>query len=184
MNPYLPPVDPPSTELQSGGGFVRFCLAIAFSSSLGVAWHFIAFAIMNSGSLTDVSEWSAAGAFAGACSGVHTIWSRRRNGGRESVLAGFATYYLGITTYWIGILALEHVPGLFEAGAFSTFDLQDHLKMIVWFLVIGTVPLAIPLMPLNFGSRFAVWLVYAGRTEKHGKPCNADGADLTHRVVS
>ena len=136
-------------------------IVIPVSIALGVIWNVIAVCIMG-GRFGDAFTPALllAGALAGIAAGIFTIWSRERRDGRESFLAGIATYYLGMFAYWIGFVVFERIAMCLRHGGWTDFDLADHLKMIVIFLVYGTILVGVLLIPLTFLTRYVLWTLY------------------------
>ncbi|HEY2952951.1 MAG TPA: hypothetical protein VGK40_10230 [Verrucomicrobiae bacterium] len=135
---------------------------IPVSIALGLVWNVIAVSLMG-GRAVDAfkTSWLMAGAIAGMAAGLFTIWSRVRRGGRESVLDGVATYYLGMFVYWVSFVVIQRSIMCVQHGGWTDFDLLDHLKMILIFLLYGTVWYGVILIPLNFVSRHVLWKIYA-----------------------
>ena len=139
---------------------------VLLSIALGIVWNVIAVCLMGDRPFDAFRpSWLLAGAFAGVAAGMFTIWSRRRRNGRESFLYGIATYYLGIFVYWAGFLFIERVIMCVQHGGWTDFDLPDHLRMIVFFLVYGTIWFGIILIPLSFLSRHVIWKIYIRNTD-------------------
>ena len=134
---------------------------IALSVLLGLAWNMIAVYLMGGGIADSFKPgWLIAGALAGVAAGVFTVWSRKRRDGRESILWGLATYYLGIFVYWLAFVLIERALMCIEKGGWTDFDLPDHLKLIWLFLIFGTVWYGIILIPVAFLSRYVIWKVW------------------------
>lgn len=135
--------------------------AVCVSIILGLLWNVIAVSLIG-GRLRDALEvgWVAGGALAGLVAGCFTVWSRKRTDGHETFAYGFATYYLGIVTYWASFVLIERVRLCLQHGGWTGFDLRDHLILIYWYLMLGTLPYGLILIPLNFLSRYVVWRVY------------------------
>lgn len=136
-------------------------LVDAVSLALGIVWNAIAVSLLG-GKVADVfrPSWLVAGMVAGVAMGRFTVWSRERRGGAERLLDGIATYYLGIVVYWLVFVVIERASVVWRHGGWTDFNLHDHLVMIVWFLIQGTFPYGIVLIPLAFLSRRFVWSVY------------------------
>jgi hypothetical protein len=134
---------------------------ISFSILLGLVWNTMVVRLMG-GHLADVfrPSWLLAGAIAGAVAGWFTVWSRKRQGGAESFLYGVATYHLGMLTYWASFVVFERVWMCLQHGAWTDFDLRDHLVLIWLFFFYGTICFGILLIPLSFLSRYFVWRIY------------------------
>ena len=134
---------------------------IAVSIALGVIWNFIAVYLMG-GRFFDAftPSFLLAGALTGGAAGVFTIWSRQRKNGRESLFYGVVNYYLAILLYWMSFVFFERAIMCAQYGGWTSFDLDDHLKMIFIFLWFGTVPFGIILIPLTFLSRHLIWSIY------------------------
>ena len=134
---------------------------IPVSIALGIVWNVVAVCLMG-GSLLDAlaPAWLLAGALAGVAAGVFTIWSRRRRDGRESFLYGIANYYLGIFVYWVSFVVIQRAIMCVQHGGWTDFDLHDHLKLILMFLLYGTVWFGVILIPFCFLSRYVLWTIY------------------------
>ena len=134
---------------------------IPVSIALGIGWDVIAVRLMG-GKFVDAFSpaWLVSGALAGIAAGLFTIWSRRRREGRESFFYIVATYYLGIFVYWISIIVIERAIWCFQYGGWTDTGLRDHLKMIQIFLVYGTYPFGLMLIPLSLVSRNLLWKIY------------------------
>ena len=134
---------------------------IPVSIALGIVWNVIAVRLMG-GRMVDAlaPAWLLAGALAGAAGGAFTVWSRQRRDGRESLLYGIATYYLGIVVYWASYVVIQRIILCVQHGGWTDFDLRDHLSLIVTFLMYGTVWFGLILIPLCFLSRHVIWKIY------------------------
>ena len=100
-----------------------------------------------------------AGIAAGIVAGFHTIKSRRKNGGAEGI-AGIVCYYVAIVIYWAVWVVVERVTMSFEFGRWTDFDFHDHLKLLWVYLLYGTAPYGVVLIPLCFLNRWLVWRVF------------------------
>jgi hypothetical protein len=136
-------------------------IVILVSIGFGVIWNVIAVCIMG-GRFAEAFAPSLllAGAFAGIAAGIFTIWSRERREGRETFLDGVATYYLGMFAYWIGFLIFQRIAMCLQHGGWTDFDLADHFKMILIFLIYGTLFVGVLLIPLTFITRYVLWKLY------------------------
>ena len=134
---------------------------VPFSIAVGLLWNILAVRMM-SGDLREALRPALliAGATAGLAAGLFTIWSRKRRGGDESFLYALATFYLGITVYWLTFVFVERILMCVQHGGWTDFDLRDHLMLILVFLGYGTILYGIFLIPLTFLSRYLVWKMY------------------------
>jgi mannose/fructose/N-acetylgalactosamine-specific phosphotransferase system component IIC len=128
---------------------------------LGLLWNAIAVVLMG-GKPADAlrPSWLVAGAVAGMVAGGFTVWSRKRRDGEESIPLGVATFYLGMIVYWATFVIVERAAMCIRHGGWTDFDLHDHLIMILWFLVYGTLWYGILLIPLCFLTRLVIWRVH------------------------
>jgi hypothetical protein len=138
---------------------------IPFSILLGLIWNVLVVSLMG-GRLAEAlrPSWLVGGAVAGALAGWFTVWSRRRREGGERFLDGLATYYLALVAYWASYVVVERASMCVRHGGWTDFDLRDHLLLIVWFLVYGTLWYGILLIPLTFLTRHVVWGLYRRAT--------------------
>jgi len=132
---------------------------ILISAAAGILWHFLAVKLMG-GDWQYAKEWAplTSGAFAGIASGIHTIWSRKKKG-KESILSGIATYYVGIISYWAALLVFNRIDICIQSGGWNDFDLKDNIGLIYIMLMYGTF-YGIVLVPLTFITRQFVWIIY------------------------
>ncbi len=139
----------------------RFRTSIALVASLcfGIIWHCIAMVLMGASLADYLGSWVVPGAAAGLAAGVHTIWSRVRAGGKESLIHGISTYYLGIMFYWLGILLSEQIAYGTSGLYWIDIDTNDHIKLLGFFLFYGTFQWSPILIPLSFLTRAAVWAI-------------------------
>jgi hypothetical protein len=139
---------------------------IPASVALGIVWNVVAVCLMG-GRMVDAFApgWMLAGAIAGIATGLFAIWSRRRTDGSETFLYGLANYYIGIFVYWAAFVLIQRAIMCVQHGGWTDFDLHDHLKLILVFLIYGTLVWGIILIPLCFLSRFVLWAIYI-RTAK------------------
>lgn len=146
----------------------RLQTVLPISIALGIVWNVIAVCLMG-GRLTHALRpvWLLAGALAGVAAGLFTIWSRRRSDGRESLLYGIATYYLGIFVYWLSFVVIQRVILCVQSGGWTDFNLRDHLRLILVFLGYGTAWFGVILIPLSFLSRQVLWKMYSRNTAGH-----------------
>ena len=140
-------------------------IALIASGATGLAWHVLAYLLMSGWSLEGLHHWAVAGIFAGVCAGYHTLWSRKRNEGRETVVAVATTYYLGIFAYWLAFLCLGRVALFVKTGGWSSFNLRDNLVLLPTMLALGTF-LIFPLALFCFINRELVWFIYRQRSIK------------------
>ena len=143
-------------------------MAMLVSVGFGFAWHTVAILLLGGGLSGLAHRYLIAGGCAGIVAGAHTLWSRNRNDGRESVPHGIVTYYVGIFTYWIAIVVVERIHLFIQMGRWSNFNLRDNLNLIWIFLAFGTLPWGILLIPLNFATRAIVWRAYCGSWRDSG----------------
>jgi len=130
-------------------------VVLPISIALGLAWNLIARFLMGARRPADLLEvgWMAAGALAGIAAGAFTLRTRDRVGTGRRFLDGLATYYLGMATYWIGFVLIERALLCVRHGGWTSFELRDHLMLIVSFGLYGTLWYGIALIPLAFLSR-------------------------------
>jgi hypothetical protein len=109
-------------------------IVMLVSLLLGMAWNVVAVCLMG-GRLADAFRPSflVAGALAGVAAGLFTVWSRLRRDGKESLLYGVLTYYLGMFAYWASIVVIQRVILCVQHGGLTAFDLRDHLMLILTF---------------------------------------------------
>ncbi len=138
---------------------LRLSSALLASLCFGIIWHCIAMLLMGASQEDYLGSWLVPGATAGIAAGVHTIWSRVRAGGKESLLHGIATYYLGIMFYWLGVLLSEHLAYGTTGLYWIDINTNDHIKLLGFFLFYGTFQWSPILIPLNFLTRAAVWAI-------------------------
>jgi hypothetical protein len=134
---------------------------IAASIAIGVLWDVLVVRLMG-GRLIDAlaPAWLLAGSIAGVVAGLFTIRTRQWQEGRETVLHGIATYYLGMVVYWGSFVVLQRILLSIQHRGWTDFDLQDHLTLILLFLAYGTLPFGLLLIPLTFLSRYVLWKLY------------------------
>jgi hypothetical protein len=134
--------------------------AVAASIGLGLVWNLLAVRLMGGRAVDALAPaWLLAGGIAGLAAGLFTVRSRRREG-RETLLHGLATYYLGIVVYWLSFVVVQRILLSLRHGGWTDFDLRDHLMLILTLLSYGTVPYGLVLIPLCFATRYVVWRVY------------------------
>ena len=134
---------------------------IPVSIAVGIVWNVVAVCLMGGRPADAFSpSWLLAGTFAGVAAGMFTIWSRRRHDGRESILYGIATYYLGIFVYWVSFVVIQRAIVCVQHGGWTDFNLRNHLMLILLFITYGTVWFGIILVPLSFLSRHVLWKIY------------------------
>ena len=128
---------------------------------MGFGWNLIAMYIMGGKPANALSlGFAGGGVVAGAFAGWYTVWSRRRSEGAETFFHGISNYYLAIVVYWAGIVVLERIRMCIQYGGWTSFDLHDQLILVFWFVVLGTFPYGLILIPLGFASRHVVWKIY------------------------
>jgi hypothetical protein len=139
----------------------RMRAVIPASIALGIAWNVVAVSLMG-GRIVDAfaPSWLLAGALAGVAAGTFTIWSRRRQDDRESLLYGIANYYVGIFVYWASFVVIQRTIMCVQHGGWTDFDLRDHLVLILTFLIYGTIWFGIILIPFCFLCRYVLWKIY------------------------
>lgn len=134
---------------------------LVLSALAGVVWHVIAMTIMGwSATYGMLLPWLLAGILAGHVAGRFTIWSRIRTDGAETLRYIFATYYLGMVVYWAGFVIIQRIVMCASNGGWTDFNLYDHLILIVWMAVLGTVVWGILLIPLTALTRHIIWKTY------------------------
>lgn len=144
----------------------RLRAALAVSACTGVGWGLFVLLLMSGGSLRDPSgrySWLVigliAGGIAGVCAGAFTIWSRRRNEGEESIIAGIVTYYLGIFAFWLVMFGIPHsIVFLLEGDLFSR-NFGDGVR-VLWIMAFYGTFAGTLLVPFCFFNRALVWMVY------------------------
>ncbi|MBK7141459.1 MAG: hypothetical protein IPH75_05195 [bacterium] len=128
---------------------------------MGVVWSGIVLAIMGARGVEWYSlSWYLAGGIAGMTAGKFTVWSRIRTDGEERFWPGLATFYVGMVTFWGSWVIVERSAICIRHGGWSDSNLQDHLGLIIWFVVYGTLVWGVLLIPLTFATRWVVWRVY------------------------
>ncbi|HUK62542.1 MAG TPA: hypothetical protein VLV15_04385 [Dongiaceae bacterium] len=133
-------------------------MAIALAVVLGIAWNAVAWWLLGGGpNAAWIPSGVLAGAVAGFAGGRFTVWTRRRQGGRERLRDGFATFYLVLLVHWAAFVVFERVALCVRHGGWTDFDLRDHLLMIEWLGLIGTIRFGAVLIPLTFAARHAIW---------------------------
>jgi hypothetical protein len=136
-------------------------IALLLSVVLGLVWNLIAVVLLGGRSADALRPgWLAAGVVAGLVAGLHTIWSRARRAGGESLGDVLANYGLGIVAYWLAFLVVERVRLCLDHGGWTDFGLGDHLRLLPW-LVYGSVLYGVVLIPLAVLSRILVWKAFA-----------------------
>jgi hypothetical protein len=148
------------TAVSRSGHPIRTVLLLGVA--LGVGWHVIVVLLMR-GRWNDAlrPSWIIGAVLAGLVCARFTVWSRERRGGRESFWSVLATFYLGMVVYWAGFVVLERAIMCLRQRGWTGFELHDHLVMIYWFALYGTIQFGLLLVPLTFASRWAVWRVYS-----------------------
>lgn len=142
----------------------RLVRVVAASAILGMVWDVIAICLMG-GHPRDAfrASWLIAGITAGVAAGLFTVWSRSKRRGRESFMMGVGNYYFAIFVYWLVFLLTERFQMCIRAGSWTDFDLHDHVRFLIVFLIFGTFPNGLFLLPVCFASRQIVWRIYSGR---------------------
>ena len=135
-------------------------VVIPLSILLGLAWNALVSVLLGEREAIVDPSWLSAGAAAGLVAGWLTVWSRRRLGGRESLGQGLVGYYGAMLAYWAGFVILRRVSLCVQLGGWTDFNLHDHLMLIVWFVIYGTLQYGILLIPLSFLTRRFVWWAY------------------------
>jgi len=139
----------------------RVWRAGAVSAALGMAWSVAAVGLMGGGFEGAYQPvWLGAGAVAGIAAGAHTVQSRSRRRGRESLVDVLVTFYLGIVAYWAAFVLLDRCGLPLDLGGGDRFDRSETLTLLLMWLWYGTFPLGLVLIPLCFASRHAVWRTY------------------------
>ncbi len=134
---------------------------ILLSALVGVVWNVIVMMIMGwSATYGMMLPWLFAGTLAGLAAGRFTVWSRIRSDGAETVRYTLATYYLGMFVYWASFVIIQRTVMCFSHGGWTDFNLYDHLILIVWMAVLGTVVWGILLIPLTILTRHLIWKTY------------------------
>lgn len=137
---------------------MRTALALGAAGALGVAWVQLGVRLMGGTPREALAlPWLAAGVVAGLVAGVHTLRTRTRTGGTERVTDVVATYYLAMFTHWIAFVVVARAERVLRVGRWTDFDLADHLRLIVSFVTLGTLPYGLLLIPLTWLSRALVW---------------------------
>ena len=138
--------------------------ALTISAVTGFAWSLLAVRLMG-GRLEDGLRVSflLAGIAAGIIAGVHTIRTRKKKDGAERIVAVVGCYYLAIVAFWSVWVIAERVRMCVTFGAWTDFDLNDHLNLIWIYLVYGTLPYGVLLIPLCFVNRWLVWRAFSWR---------------------
>src|SRR5947207_1790222 len=86
----------------------RSLYALALSIALGGVWNGIAVCLMGGGVFEGLRPgFLFCGMIAGVSAGLFTLWSRRRNDGRESFFYGIANFYFGILVYWASFVVIQ-----------------------------------------------------------------------------
>ena len=136
-------------------------IALTLSAITGLAWGLIAYFLIG-GRFSEGTPWSIllAGVVAGICAGLQTIRSRKKKEGKEGVGATFACYYLGIFAFWLAWFIYERAAMCIADGGWTAFDLKDNFKLLGIYIVLGTVPYGLALVPLCFLNRWLVWRAY------------------------
>lgn len=126
--------------------------------ALGLMWNAAATLLMG-GRIVDIFNrvGLSAGLSAGLFATAHTVWSRRKRDGSDTVLQILSNYYLAILVYWVGLIGFsllwtQHWIGLHDARALA-----------LSFLVFGTIPHGLYLIPACLVSREFIWFVHERR---------------------
>ncbi len=74
---------------------------------------------------------------------------------------GVGCYYAAILAYWVVWIVVERIVLCVEFGGWTDFDLRDHLGIVLIYLVYGTLPYGLVLIPLCFANRWLVWRTFS-----------------------
>lgn len=125
---------------------------------LGLLWSVLVTRLMGGSARESLAiEWLVAGVVAGLVASAFTLWSRTRTAGRERLRDVLATYYLAMVAYWATYVITCRAIMVARAGEWTDFGLSDHLRLIVSFVALGTLPYGLLLVPLTWASRALVW---------------------------
>lgn len=139
---------------------------LILSALAGMVWNVIAMTIMGwSATYGMMFPWLLAAILASLAAGRFTIWSRIKTDGAETLRYIFATYYLGMVVYWAGFVIIQRTAMCVRNGGWTDFNLHDHLVLIVWMAVLGTVVWGILLIPLTILTRHLIWKTYLRNAE-------------------
>lgn len=129
--------------------------AALLSVLCGVVWHVLVMLLLTRGKAEILSPLLLAGGLAGLVAGGYTVWSLRRNGGRERVLHVVANYYIGVWAYAVfGAVLHTLVGGGLSAGWGRAF--AGACSFFYYATLIATVA-GVLLIPLCWLTRLIVW---------------------------
>ena len=134
-------------------------ITILLSALFGFGWHVMALNLWSrnfSGSFEPI--WLIAGISTGITMGFFTVWTSRRNGGKERILHGFISYCLAIVLYWLYIQIVYFARELIWFGELLN-GIRVSYELGLSFLYYGTM-FAPSLIPLCFVCRLVVWKTY------------------------
>jgi hypothetical protein len=139
--------------------------ALTLSAITGLAWGLIAYFLIG-GDFVSGIPWSMliAGAVAGILAGAHTVRSRKKKEGKEGTGSVFACYYLSIVVFWSVWFVFDRGAMCISHGGWTDFDLKDSFLLLVYYLLLGTVPYGLAFVPLCFLNRWLVWRAFRWQT--------------------
>lgn len=130
-------------------------------AALGLTWHAAATALMGMEETGTLSLWPGivAGVLTGLAATWHTVWTIRRNDGKERFWHGVANFLLAIAVY--GFLLFWLSGGWVGPERSLPFfhRLIGSASFAFYLLAYGVLFYGIFLLPLCFASRTLVWSV-------------------------
>ena len=129
--------------------------AAMLSVLCGIAWHVLVMLLLTEGEAVLLSPLLPAGGLAGLVAGGYTVWSRRRNGGRERVLHVVANYYIGVWAYAVFGAVLHTLVGDGLSEGWSR-AFAGACIFVYYATMIATVA-GVLLIPLCWLTRLIVW---------------------------
>ena len=154
-NPYLEPKSGLGTHREQLSPSRMRAPALVASFFLGIAWQLL-YTIISGEFVWQLDVlFSLAGGLTGIFSGYYTIWSRIKCSGRESPIHVIANYYLSICFFWLTVVAVIYIK-----NGFALDGILEVAKILIVFLVYGTIPWGVLLVPLCFICRAAIWQIY------------------------
>jgi hypothetical protein len=130
---------------------------ILLSMVLGLLWHTVVMMLVREEPSRAFSWMMIAGVTAGICAGYLTLWSRRRNQGRESILWGVLTYYAAAGVYALTLVLLEVVDTSAGGQRQGLRVLVALSGMTFYYGFFAATAMGVFLIPLCFATRFVFW---------------------------